>query len=116
MKEKQIRTILKNIADNEPNSIKACVANEALQSKNIKSFFNDLAQHGCVSGMISSLIYYHQTHAFFDTYYEEIEEIRIDFEEQTGGPIDIPFGLKNTFAWFAFEQTAFAIASQLELL
>mgnify|MGYP005993013917 CR=1 FL=1 len=59
---------LKEIIKNNPNTIKSCVAQEALEHSydDIKNFFSDLQQHGCVSGMISSLIYYVDTHKFYE--------------------------------------------------
>lgn len=70
----------------------------------------DLFQHGCVSGMVPGLIYYHQTHDFFDKFYDEIEDLRFEVEDLAGQPIRIDRDLKNTLAWFAFEETAFRIA------
>lgn len=114
-KEKQLRTILLNIATNEPNSIRAFVANEALKTSDINKFFKTIAKKGCISGMIASLNFEEQTHHFFNTYYDEIEELRVNFENKSGGPIDMPFGIKNTFTWFAFEQTAENIALELQI-
>ena len=103
------------LADN--HTIEAYVAQEALEyGDNPAQFFNDILSHGCVSGMISGLIYYSDTHAFFDLHYDEIEELRCEYESSTGMAIDIKDkDLKNTLAWFAFEQTAFNIANKMEL-
>ena len=68
--------------------------------------FTDLLHSGCQSGVINSLIYYADTHAFFDHHYDEIEELREDWEDQTGQPLEIRGDLKNWLAWFAFEETA----------
>lgn len=78
-------------------------------------FFSDLLQHGCVSGMVNDLIYYSDTHTFFDRFYEEIEELREEWEENTGEPIKIKGDLKNDLAWFAFEETVYQLSSELEL-
>ena len=64
---------LQNIIDQEPDTIRARVAEEALdvsEHYEIKSWFNDLLSHGCISGMIGSLIYYCDTHKFFDDHYD----------------------------------------------
>lgn len=108
---------LEDVIENEPNTIKACVAQEALDygSDEIETFFSDLLQHGCVSGMISSLIYYTDTHKFFDTHYNEIEELRYEFEEILGSPLNSNGDLKNWYAWFAFEETARKLAGDLGL-
>ena len=79
----------------------------------VKSFFHDLLNYGCVSGLISSLIYYTDTHAFFDRHYDEIEELRFEYEQGTGESLRIESDLKNTLAWFAFEETARRLAGEL---
>ena len=112
MKEK-----LEAIIHEEPQSIKANVAQEALEYSydNIQDFFSDLLQHGCVSGMISSLIYYKDTEEFFDNHYEEIIDLKTEFEESTGEPLKIPHQIKNHLSWFAFELVGRQLANELEL-
>jgi hypothetical protein len=95
-------------------SIESLVAKEAIDYWDIEGFFRDLAQSGCESGMVTSLIYYTDTHKFYDKYYDEIELIRINYEDETG--IKIKIGnkdLKNQYAWFAFEKVALDMASEL---
>lgn len=106
---------LQNIVKNDPDSIRGAVAQEALDHDNAKLFFTDLSHHGCVSGMIGSLIYYHDTHKFYDNYYAEIEEIRKEYQDSIGEPIKISGDLKNFLAWFAFEETAYQLTNDLEL-
>ena len=115
MKEKQIRTTLHYIIQNEPNSIKAFVAKQALQRNSIRGFFDGVAKQGCVSGIICALNYYQQTHQFFDCYYEEIEKLRIDVERKTKAPIRLEYDLKTSLSWFAFEQTAYELANELRI-
>ena len=101
-----MKNILKQICKQNPQSIKSEVAEEALEHEDPQSFFDDLLQHGCISCMVSSLIYYKDTHAFYDKHYEEIEELRTEYESSTGEPIQIKNDLKDSLAWFAFEQVA----------
>lgn len=117
MRNKKIRKYLKRIIENEEDSIRKEVAREALRysSSEIKHFFSDLLQYGCQSGMVSSLIYYVDTHVFFHYYYEEIEELCYDYEEMTGMPLTVKGDLMNWYAWFAFEETARKIAEELQL-
>ena len=82
------------------------MAQEALDYDNPKAFFEDLAQHGCISGMVGSLIYYHETHAFFDKHYHEIEEIRHQIQDDIGLALEAHDDLKNHLAWLAFEHRA----------
>lgn len=109
MNDTFLRQSLNCIVQNEQGSIKAYVAREVLERNNVKAFFTTLSQRGCISGMISELNHYKQTHEFFDQYYEEIEQLRID----TGKAIRIEYDLKTSLAWFAFEQTALNIANEL---
>lgn len=109
---------LQAIVANEPDTIRAYVAHEALEfwHDNPAEMFQGLAQHGCISGWIDSLIYYSDTRAFFDRFYDEIEELREEYEDSIGKPLRIQYDLKNWFAWFAFEETAYRMANDdLEL-
>ena len=107
---------LKDLVAGEPNSIKASVAQQALDYHDISDFFTDIMQHGCKSGMITSLIYYSDTHAFFDKHYDVIEKIRDEVENNLGEPLVVDGDLKNSLAWFAFEETAYQMALNLGLL
>lgn len=115
---KYINTI-KEIANEQEGSIKNAVALEILSDadtdEEVIIFFNDLQTYGCQSGMVSSLIYYRDTHAFFDTHYDEIEELRQDYKDSCGIDILIKYDLKNTLAWFAFEEVAYQLANELEI-
>ncbi|MDD4950501.1 hypothetical protein [Sulfuricurvum sp.] len=93
-----------------------------------ESFFEDLMSHGCVSGMVSGLIYYAETVKFFDDNRVEIGKMLSDTliecglkcaSELFGDKFDsddmlcIETTNQNLLAWFAFEETARAIASNL---
>ena len=109
MREK-LETILKE----NLNSITAEVIQEALDSEEPKAFFEDLMNNGCQSWMVSSLIYYKDTHAFYDRYYNEIEDIRWELEAE-GVEINLKDqDLKNYLAWLAFEHVAYKIYYQFE--
>ena len=106
---------LQDIINSKPHSLQAAVAREALDYHDIADFFSDLLQHGCASGMVSSLIYYAETHAFFDKNYTAIEDLRNDVEDNLGEPLQIKGDLKNFMAWFVFEETAYQMALELGL-
>lgn len=115
---RHILTALEAIRDKEPGTIRADVADYALNyhADDPARFFEDLSRHGCASGMIDHLIYYVDTHTWFDRYYDEIEDLREGCEDSLGEPLCIRGDLKNWLAWFAFEETAFRIArDDLEL-
>ncbi len=65
--------------------------------------------------MVSSLIYYRDTHRFYDEYYDEIEDLRLEFEDNCGEPLKVKGDLKNFLAWFAFEETAYLLSIELRL-
>ncbi len=115
MTKKEITNALQEIVEAEKGTIKGYVAHEALDDDDPISFFKDLLNHGCISGMIPGLIYYSDTHKFYDTHYDEIEVIREEYEESTGSPIQIKGDIKNFFAWFAYEYEAYRLAQELEL-
>jgi hypothetical protein len=93
-----------------------------------ESFFSDLMNHGCVSGMVGGLIYYSETTKFFTKHKDEINQMLSNTLSECGlsCPSEL-FGDKfdtddflcvdttnqNLLAWFAFEETARNIANQL---
>ncbi len=103
---------LQAIVAKESDTIRAYVAQTALRygSYGPAQMFADLSNCGCQCGTIGSLIYYQDTHAFFDRFYDEIEEMREQYEDELGEPLHIKGDLKNWFAWFAFEEAAFRMA------
>ena len=71
-------------------------------------FVKDVLYGGCQSGIVGELIYYKDTHAWFDTYYDEIMELREELSQEFGEDVNAPIDtdMKNWFAWFSFEETA----------
>lgn len=65
----------------EQTDIAGYVAREALEYDNPENFFNDLSRYGCISGMIGGLCRYTDTHAFFDQHYDEIHDLKDDWED-----------------------------------
>ncbi|WP_165796624.1 hypothetical protein [Chryseobacterium sp. HMWF035] len=45
--------------------------------------------------MYGGLIYRKDTHNFYDKYYDEIEELREEYEQNTGMPIKVEGDLKK---------------------
>ncbi|WP_457750188.1 DUF7222 domain-containing protein [Sulfurimonas sp.] len=66
--------------------------------------------------MVSSLIYYKDTHEFYDKHYQEIEDIRCQLEDD-GIEVNFPkcSDLKNFYAWLSFEQRAYEIYNDLDM-
>ncbi|GGF76065.1 hypothetical protein GCM10011332_32560 [Terasakiella brassicae] len=95
--------------------MKAHIAQIIMDHDVPETYISNILNYGCVSGTVPELTYYHDTHKFFDEHYDEIEEIREDWEFQTGMPINIKGDLKNYLAWFAFEHVVYQIANEAEL-
>ena len=116
-KNKRLKVYLKTISNDKSPSIESEIAKEALDYNDgdVASFFKDLLQHGCQSGMVGSLIYYADTHAFYDKHYDEIESIRAELEDDFGQPLTVSGDLKNWFAWLSFEETARKIADKFNV-
>lgn len=93
--------------------------NKAKDYNNLQDLFNDILNNGLQSGIISELIYYKDTLAFYKKYQDEIIGLLKEAMYSTG--IDSPEGLfgskwdkndpfaqgtnnKNLLSWFAFEE------------
>lgn len=107
------RKLLEDLMAEHPLSLDAAVATDILAQDDPIDWLQGLLQNGCVSGWVNDLIYYVDTHAFYDKHYDEIEDLRVDYEDSIGEPLRIKSDLKNWLAWFAYEQTAQRIADKL---
>jgi hypothetical protein len=88
----------------------------------------ELVKHGCVSGCVSSLIYYEDTVLFHDKFEEEIWEMLYDEHEEFGfksipeyiasfnGSKEVGslMQFKNLLAWYAVENVARQILEEEE--
>ena len=89
---------------------------------------NEIVEHGCVSGTVSSLIYYTDTISFYNNYYEEITEIVEELEESgmdilecclknnltTTQIIMNDEQAKNQISWLVYEEIAYELLNILE--
>jgi hypothetical protein len=80
----------------------------------VESRLNDLS-HGCSTGIVSELIYYRDTYAFFDEFIEEIQELKEEWEDSTGEPLNIGSDIRNSLAWFGYEAMVSNITYELGL-
>jgi len=109
---------LQKLLEDNQGTITEAVINEALNYgyDEPKQFFEDVLHYWCQWGTATSMIYYTDTHKFYDTHYDEIEDIRLKLQEEWviwHEPID--GDLKNYYAWLAFEHVAYNIYSELEM-
>ena len=92
-----------------------------------RQWLNDLRQHGCISGMVSDLVYYTDTIEFYKRHEDEIDLMVKEICEDIGkGPAklfknwdDEDFFAKelnnqNILAWFGFEETAYRMIEEEE--
>lgn len=99
-----------------------------------KTIVTEVLEHGCVSGIVGSLIYYSDTTAFYDKNKEKINELLYDVMEECGiydlkrlfghgdvkwdeeDPLALDYYNKNILAWFGFEECMRRFASNFEEL
>lgn len=108
-----VREYLKEVAENEVGirvEVAEYVLEHASSDEDAKSLLDDICTHGCVSGAVTTMIYYEDTHAFFDRHYGEIMELREDC--QYDPPFDVDY--KNNMAWFAYEVRAHELQMEVE--
>lgn len=93
--------------------------------------FRDVLEHGCVSGIVSELIYYSDTLAFYKRYRDEINELLKELMDSTGlysmkelfgknwddeDPLILDTHNQNLLAWFGFEETLRNVGLNFEQL
>ena len=87
---------------------------DGLDNEEILSTVEEMVTYGCQSGIVTALITYSDTEAFFDRHTNEIFELIEDAKQE--GIINMNnFELsKNNLAWFAFETIAQEIYNEME--
>ena len=111
------KKMLRDLKQETGSALKKAVITDLLSkgdAEEIESYIKDILQGGCISGTVTSLIYYSDTEAFFKKHYEEIFELAENLKEETGESVNFEFN-SNNFAWFGYEETIRNIASQLEI-
>ena len=95
------------------------------------NIFKDVLYHGCVSGIVSELIYYSDTIRFYKRYRYEINALLKELMDGTGlysmkdlfgknwddeDPLILYTHNQNLLAWFGFEETLRNIGLNFEQL
>lgn len=113
----KLKTKLKNLKSH--NKLKNYVIDYIIQdyetNDEIQNFFSDLLNHGCQSGMISTLIYYNDTKKFYIEFLDEINELIEKLEDELSESIKVNGNRLNFYSWLAFEETARDLANELKL-
>ena len=86
---------------------------EGLDNKEILSTVEEIVAQGCQSGIVSALITYSDTEAFFDRHANEIFELVEEAKEEGIINLNEFILCKNDLAWFAFEITSQEIYQEL---
>ena len=94
-------------------SVKSYFLSHYSTDEEIRIAFNDLLNYWCQSWIIWSLIYYADTHKFYDDHYDDIEDLRTELEYDIWQPIEIKWDLKNFLAWLGFEESARVIYNEI---
>lgn len=105
-------------ADHERTDLEKYVAQDLLDlgaDSEILAHVSHVMQYGCVSGSVSSLIYYNDTKAFYVKYMDDIHELYEDTTESIGEPLTIGTPISNWFAWFGYEETMRKLADEFNI-
>lgn len=96
---------LKEMKKDTTNSFKAWVLNDLLSQGNKQDIQDYLknASYGCVSGVVTSLIYYSDTKKLFSKYFEEILEIIVEYNIEMGYQLANDTLNYNDLVWTAYD-------------
>ena len=97
-------------------TITEVVITEALSSwyDNVKDYFTEIQRMGCQSGIVSSMIRTVDVYKFYDKHYEEIENIRLELQEEwILWNESIDQDLKTFYSWLSYEHIAYSIYNQI---
>ena len=86
---------------------------EGLDNNEMFSAVEEIVAQGCQSGVVSALITYSDTEAFFDRHAYEIFELVEEAKEEGIINLNEFILCKNDLAWFAFETIAQEIYQEL---
>jgi hypothetical protein len=106
--------------ENLKNEVMEILEDTSIDSS-LEIVINEVLEHGCVSGIVGSLMYYYQTEDFFNRHKDAINNLAHELSEEIyGNPFEIYHNLnggcsKNNMAWFGFEEVVRIIAEEMEI-
>lgn len=111
----QTKKLAEIVREGDKMTIKGRVASDALNHDDYAvGYLQDVCNHGCQSGTCSGLIYYTDTHAFYDEFADECDEVLEEYEQNTGEGFKFEGrDVRNTLAWMAYEEKAREVLSEL---
>lgn len=110
-----MKTHLHQLHSNSDSPLYKAVIQIILDTDEPKAFISDVLTYGCISGVVTELIYYADTQAFYDNHCDEIEALRHEYETETGTTMQTDGDYKNYMVWFAFEAITLRISWELGL-
>lgn len=129
LRQQEIDAEKANIVNLAQNAIEKQVAEDAMNhDDDPKGYLDDVTQHGCQSGMVPGMVYYHDTVAFYDQHEELIWELLyaehqamgegniLTYIAQLNGADNVGSGdqFKNLLAWWAYEHCAYQLQTRIE--
>ena len=116
---------LKKMAEERQNKLFKAVVDDLLETPaaDLENHIKDIIKNGCINGVVSSLIYYHDTLTFYDNYKKEINDLLciegLEVKDLQGyypeDPLCMETTNKNLLAWFGYEETVYQIACWYEI-
>ena len=106
--------------ENLKNEVMEILVDMSIDSS-LEEVVEEVLEHGCVTGIVGSLMYYYQTEEFFDKHKDAINDLAHELSEDLyGNPFEIYHNLnggcsKNNMAWFGFEEVTRIIAEEMEI-
>ena len=89
----------------------------------MSDYCQEVINHGCVSGVAPSMIYYTDTIKFYDNFVDEINDLLVNYYVNPTDIIDddddklfISDYSKNKLAWYAYETVVYEILECIENL
>ena len=107
---------LKNMMENTLegtllHSVGTDLIDSVSDSEELKGHIENILQYGCVSGCVSSQIYYRDTEKFFNDHQDQIFDMYNDLKSEYGDFMKEVNS--NNLSWLAYEETTRDIASEL---
>ena len=99
------------IREMEGNDLFNAVRDDILLQEDIKDYLENVIEHGCVSGTVTSLLYYYQTDEFFNTHVDNIFELYNELYWNTN--LVMEELNRNNLSWLAYEAIVVKIYNDL---
>ena len=99
---------------NLKNNVMEILVDMQYEGYELQDVIVDVLNHGCASGIVSSLIYYSQTRKFFIDNMDEIFDLYNEYIQEFGEGLGFEIDF-NSLSWFAFEEVTRIIADEMEI-